>query len=596
MSGLTIYFNENCIVKNRNKDLKIIFQCSESVPNEYYNPINLLINEYPIEIREKVWFWYNEYTLQNLNQTLNSKINWINEKLKFSIIASRFNSGNFIDGDLTNLIKILSILVWSKNKKIKSVKFYGFDKNLQSSIKQLFDFYKISTLIIFNPVSKKKLLSNIQLDKIKVFGSMIKLLIKFILKTKSKNLKKNTIPDYLFIDYLFNLDEKLESKYWGQLPNILKDNKSIEIWHIFVHSKETSSIFEASELVKKLNIKDNKNNIIHRLIDTEMSMKDLFLAYLDLFFIIYYFLRKKNKSIISSLIKTDLSKSFCSGELLNSLLYKNFFNRVLPNDLSRTSIIYVGENLSWEKSLSHISLNKGCRHSIFSIQTSLRFWDMRFYKPFINKKNKTFFPALIACNSKYSYLELSKQLPKKNITIVENNRTFSDKKIFKKSIRSHHSKYIWLIGESSQRKTEKLFNFILRSDYLKKGFKLTFRPHPSDSGMFYKTNRNKFSKILNHEDYRNEDLIIGDSTSSYLLECYLIGRKVIAFSKDCELDYSAFYMTKLKPQIFSNLSEFNNLLNESKKIINPLNKNTIYHFYEKNINYSKWISQFSDNA
>ena len=48
---------------------------------------------------------------------------------------------------------------------------------------------------------------------------------------------------------------------------------------------------------------------------------------------------------------------------------------------------------------------------------------MRFYKPFINITDKNRFPSIIACNSKFSYLQLSKIVQNKYLKIVENNRS-----------------------------------------------------------------------------------------------------------------------------------------------------------------------------
>ena len=52
------------------------------------------------------------------------------------------------------------------------------------------------------------------------------------------------------------------------------------------------------------------------------------------------------------------------------------------------------------------------------------------------------------------------------------------------------------------------------------------------------------------EEYENGDLMIGDSTSSYLVESYLMGRKVLVFERQCEINLSAFYMTKMSPNSF----------------------------------------------
>ena len=81
-----------------------------------------------------------------------------------------------------------------------------------------------------------------------------------------------------------------------------------------------------------------------------MNLLDLVHSIFEFFIIIFYSLKSKNNSLIYDLIKKDLSKSFYTSELLNSLIYKNFFYRYLNYDLSKTNIIFVGESF-WEKSL-----------------------------------------------------------------------------------------------------------------------------------------------------------------------------------------------------------------------------------------------------
>lgn len=591
MKDLIIYFDEKFIKDTKNKNQNILFNCSTGFSQNKCISINFLIDEYATEIREKVWFWYKKYSTEKLNESLKSKFRWINEKLKFAILSSRFNSGNIIDSDLINIIKIISIIVWSKNKNIKKIKFYGFKKNFIKPIKNILIFYKINIKLIFEEIPKNNLLKEMDLNIIKGHVSIFKFLFKFIFKRKNhESAKRKKKSNYIFIDYLFNLDEKLNSNYWGEITNILPKGSTVEILHIFVNSKETPDINKANKLIDKLNNKNKKQKILHRLINSEMNLFDLIRSIFEFLLIIFYSLTSKNNSLIYNLIKKDLSKSFYTSELLNSLIYKNFFFRYLNYDLSKTSIIYVGENQSWEKSLSYIALKRNCKKSIFSIQTSIRFWDMRFYKPFINILDNNRFPSIIACNSKFAYLQLSKIISNKYLKIVENNRSNINYKVISKFKNKRETKFIWLIGEYSKNKTEQIFDLIIKSNYVKKNYKLVFRPHPSDSGDFYNKNKNIFHKMDDEDEYENGDLIIGDSTSSYLVESYLMGRKVLAFIAQCEINLSAFYMTKMSPNYFSNLNELNYYLNSYKKIEKANNKNLTYYFYEKKVDYAKWIS------
>lgn len=595
MKDLNVYFDEKFIKNTKDKNHNILFNCSPNFSLDKYKSINFLIDDYANEIREKVWFWYKKYTTEKLNESLTSKFRWINEKLKFAIISSRFNSGNIIDSDITNIIKIISIIVWSKHKKIKKIKFYGFNKKFIRPIKNILKFYKINIKLIFEEIPKNNLLKKIDLNILKGHASIFKFLFKFIFKKKRGELPRSTKKsNYIFIDYLFNLDDRLNSSYWGEITNLLPKGSTVEILHIFVNSKETPSISKANKLIDKLNNKKNKHKILHRLVNSEMNLLDLVHSIFEFFIIIFYSLKSKNDSLIYDLIKKDLSKSFYTSELLNSLIYKNFFFRYLNYDLSKTNIIFVGENQSWEKSLSYVAIKRNCKKSVFSIQTSIRFWDMRFYKPFINITDKNRFPSIIACNSKFSYLQLSKIIPNKYLKIVENNRSNINYKKRSKFKKKRKYKFIWLIGEYSKSKTEQIFDLIIKSDYTKKNYKLVFRPHPSDTGDFYNKNKNIFHTIDDKEEYENGDLMIGDSTSSYLVESYLMGRKVLVFERQCEINLSAFYMTKMSPNSFSNFVELNFYLNSYKKI-EKANKKLAYNFYEKNVNYTKWVSVLNEN-
>ena len=53
-------------------------------------------------------------------------------------------------------------------------------------------------------------------------------------------------------------------------------------------------------------------------------------------------------------------------------------------------------------------------------------------------------------------------------------------------------------------------------------------------------------------------------------------------------------MTKMSPNSFSNFVELNYYLNSYKKI-EKANKKLAYNFYEKNVNYAKWVSVLNEN-
>lgn len=600
MTRLIVYFDESYLSDNLDNSYEeILFNSSSKIINDKdIKDINFLIDKNSVEIRNIVWDLYNQDNIKNLNKFFYSKTKWINKYVNLAIKSSRFNFGLSFDSDISNFVKIISIAYWSKQMRIDEIKFYGFSSNWRNSFIALMDYLDSNSIVYFENSKNNNIYDQFNMEIFRGLGSILKYIYKF-----SKNLFFKSRPinnqgvDYIFFDYYFNSKDILKSQYWHNLPEILSKNHKIELWHYFVPSSKKSSIYDAAKTIKKLNTQNNHNNIHHRLIDLELGFKDLIPAIFKFLFISIYFLSKKFKSKFRPFIERDYRKSFFTGELLKFFLMHTYFMRSLGKDLSKTSIIYVGENQSWEKAIADVAVSRGCKNSIFSIQTSLRFWDMRFYYPSITKtkltKNsqKLYFPSIFACNSKFSFNQMSQRMPISSLKIVENLRFNINYNNINKPNKDFSELCVFFIGEYSEKKTHEIFNLIKNSIIEKNNYKIVFKAHPSDNTNFYEKNKKRLIKFDLNDDYFSDNniLIIGDGTSTFLLESFLRGHKVLAFLSKCSLNLSPFYKTPISPPFFSSVKELNDLVSNINNHNRELNQKYIDEFIEPNINLNKWI-------
>jgi len=600
MNNLIIYFDENYIVNDfSNNSLEVLFSSSsEHISSKKIKDINLLIDSYPNEIRDIVWDIYNRDIINHLQNTFYSKNKWINKNIELAIKFSRFNFGLSFNSDIANLVKIISIIYWSKKKDIKEIYFFGFDSSWQKPFIYLLKYLDSKADVSFLKQKKIKFFNKNNLNYLRGLASIIFYSFKFLRKVFYKsNYKTNNNVDYIFFDYFFMNNNNSKSLYWNNLPETLSKNYKIEIWHFFGSTGDNSAILEAKKIINELNKDNHKKNIHHRLIEFELGFKDLLSSMIKFLIIFFYFISKKFKSALFPLIKKDYQISFFSGDLVKSFLLHSFFCRSLPKDLSKTSIIYVGENQPWEKSLADVAIQRGCQNSIFSIQTSLRFWDMRMYKPYItilktlNKNKSQSFPSLFACNSKFSFNQMSIRLPLDILRIVENYRFNFDSSQINYEINKQSKPYILFVGEYSEKKTKEIFNLIKNSIITKEGYKIIFKPHPSDNSNFYYENENKFNNFdkdiikLNNSN----TIVIGDSISTFLLEAFLTGQRVLAFHSKCTLNLSPFYNTRYCPSFFSSVNELNNLILNLNKNHQSIKKEYVDEFVETKKNNFKWL-------
>ena len=601
MNNLIIYFDENYIIDDfSNSSLEVLFSSSlDHTPSKKVEDINLLIDSNPSEIRDIVWDLYNRDTINHLQNTFYSKKKWIDKNIELAIKFSRFNFGLSFNSDIANLVKIISIIYWSKKKDVEKIYFFGFESNWQKPFVYLLKHLDSKADVSFLRTKKNKFFNKNDFNYLRGLASIIFYSFKFLRKIFYRsNYKTNNKVDYIFFDYFFMSNNNIKSQYWGNLPEVLSKKYKIEIWHFFGASGNNSTILEAANIINELNKKNNKKNIHHRLIDFELGFKDLFPSMIKFLIVFIYFITKKFKSTLFPLIKKDYQTSFFSGDLLKSFLLHSFFIRSLPKDLSKTTIIYVGENQPWEKSLADVAIQKNCQKSIFSIQTSLRYWDMRMYKPYItslkslNKNYSQSFPSLFACNSKFSFNQMSIRFPLNFLKIVENFRFNVDPSQINYEINKQTKPYILFVGEYSEKKTREIFNLIKNSLIIKERYKIIFRPHPSDNSHFYNENENKFNnfdKDLINIDNSNT-IVIGDSISTFLLEAFLTGQRVLAFHSKCTLNLSPFYNAPYSPPFFSSVNELNNLILNLNKNHQSIDKEYVDELVEaKTTNYDKWL-------
>ena len=276
-----------------------------------------------------------------------------------------------------------------------------------------------------------------------------------------------------------------------------------------------------------------------------------------------YFFYNKDKINFYYLLKDDFNISFYGEVLVKNLIYMTIFENIFQNIPKQKNLFYLHENQAWEKALFK-SWNKYKNGNLIgNINSTIRFWDLRYFqsKRFDYKSNNI--PDYILVNGKLSQKIASKSNmlndEKKIIEIEALRYQYMKKKFIK-----HHNHNVIIFGDISIKENYEICDALnnLGSEYKKK-FKFYFKPHPTlNIKHINKIKKNfDFLKFLdNNVDYNFFSYSICCGTTSAIIESiyYKIYTTVFIGSNNLNL-------CPLPKKIFDNFS-FNS--NELKIFLN----------------------------
>ena len=518
-------------------------------------------------------------SLKNIKKILGAYIKLDN--LDNTFLLSDFHEKNHLKSKFNNdYIKMKIIDLICKTKKFDKIYFKNIDNFL---IVYLKTFYLKKKLQIINLNSFLKFfLYSFIFFKFTFLKSIFYKLL-FIIK------KIDYSSNFIFQSYYPYLDKKKNSYLLEDqclyFNKISKLSKKSNLWILHSIKNIGTSKFE---FLKYLIL--CKSNITF--LEKEIKFSDYFKLFFLLIsnLLISFKITKKisnENNKLNFFIRYGISKSIISKNFVYSLsayfAYKNIFNKCK----FLKKFIYLFENQSWEKAanINKLSTFKTIAYNHTSISSEYLF----FYISYLDHNSlaiKQSLPNVIAANSSYSKLQLSKYYSNIDIKEVEALRHNHLKNTHYSENKSIQNIFFLLSIDSYE--SEIIYNFIydILNDNRFNSYNIDVKLHPSLKIKMNNIYSNRIN-IINDNDYNhylnNSKYIVCGTSSSSIEAIYaggviLVPNSILTYFKPPIYDFPDMI------NVFNNIDDFYEKLN-SKKDINIDKVNNFKKLYW-NINYS----------
>ena len=302
---------------------------------------------------------------------------------------------------INDSIKLIALQEWLEDKNIKEIKLISSNKNLAICLKNfcikkgiIFKFiyqYKLSPKKFFKDTFK-----NILPSKLKAILWLARK-VKFALKLSNIGIKEyqNCRPDFIFVDYLMNFNEKsllkgeFQSNYWGNLINIIEENSINALWiHLPVNlGRNISFLNNKKDVIKyfqefHLNSEKLQNHVI---LDSFLNFNILKQSFLD-----WQKISKKGEEInlenklpkikdlnLWPLYKEEWKDSINGVLCISNCIMFNLFNKAFNLKNNNIKLIYLLENQSWEFAMIQAYRKNISGDIIGYIHSCVSYWDLR---------------------------------------------------------------------------------------------------------------------------------------------------------------------------------------------------------------------------
>lgn len=511
--------------------------------------------------------------------------------LKMSLINEK---NPFKSEAIFDCLKLLTIELIVKKKKIKNIFYHGKKYNLDKSLKNF------CSQININYYKKKLIFFNSNFKFVFFLKGSLFFIIQFIKNFKLKsNLKKfSTISIFSYFVHLKSVTgSKFNSNLWGNLTKYLNSKKkNINWFHFYVPSNQIKKAQIANLMQKKFNLNKYEN---HNFINSFLTNLNFIKSYY--FFLIFcsrnffstkvnynFFQNKFSKTNFYFFLKEDFFSSLFGVTLIYNIMNILTFDKLLKEIPRQKYGIYIIENQSWE--YCFIKLWKKYNHGkiIAYFNSSIRFWDLRYLK----KKNEFYAldenPDLYLINSKIFKLEAKKiGYPLKKLFLVEALRYNK----LTPALKIKKNRKILIVGDILFNQTDNLLKFINKITVKLNSYKFYLKPHPT---MTYKSinifkTKYPYLKItsINSDKFKNFEFVICSNGTSANLDCLAQRLNFCSIKPYNSLNlypiekYQKIFQVKdhkdlinriKKPQYFKDIKIFEKAknLNKIQKILNKI--------------------------
>lgn len=577
--------------------------------------ISKFIEENDSEIKKRFMHWVESIGGTKIDDiTLNSTLLlpdnfsywWLSEFVELSNFQK---SKNF-----NTVLKIIALSLWLEKNEVQLIEIQSNNLKLLTAIDQIAKKFGIkvlqpSSLITSIKHKLKSLIINF-IYRIKSLFFLPFFMIKhrkLINKKLTKDLKIK--GEHTFVSYfnnfnyhsLFN-ENFFESHYWGGLSRYLKERNIDTNWLHFSLENEGQKFAELGknlqDTILGLN-NDASNSQSHFFVESFFSLNAASLAiraFTRIFFQAFLLQGKLKKDVLYfDLVKTEFVRSFQSHHTFKNILYFYLIREFLDFVQPQKKIVYLHENLPWEKSLAYLSKKSSRSILLGSLHTNVRFWDLRY--AYQNKlsaaNNHTLIPDYYCYNSNFQKESLLKQgYPAEQTLSVEALRF---ENLLKNTSNNsepiqHDLPIILLLGCYVTENTQNLIDLAekINSEF-KNEFRFFLKPHPASSmGSMNSKINITISNIDIIELINKANIVLANSITTAALDAYLLNKRVFVYLKPGDLNLSP--LREIDESVFFSYRK------DLVEILKDLNNNQQFHkfdvstFYFFDEQYSNWMN------
>lgn len=498
---------------------KLIFKKDKKVVKEIYwhknfnsstNIISLVnyIDKNSITLRQKLLNFFDE--IENSNKSLINDF-YIEKNFNYWSLTNFSEKNLYKKNHFFKILKSLVLLDISDDIVFDDIIININDKDVVNILKNKF---KNKNIVIQKRI-ENKVNKNFIYEIISLFKAIIFIFSK-IFYTKKKNKYDQNRNLFISFSAYINLNflkkKKFASLFWGNINNISKCN----FLHLFIENEKIKTFNNFKKKIFQI----KNDNEIHDFLDSYINLKNIFQIIVKSLKIKFRFFLLKKKFIVEyknlntvGLIYYDLNQSFLYFNILKKIYYFYLFDSFFKQNKFCADCFFIYENQPWEKSLIY-NWKKYNNKKIFGvINSSVRFWDLRYSKANINSD-------YILTNGKDSYEKLLDfNFDKSSIKIVESLRY----NFFEKNNSLKKTNKVLVVLDYLDKSNLNLLNVLDKSNQLK-SYGLKFQKHPLKKNINLKSY--SFNVIENNMNDTIYDFVICTNRTTAAVEYYLRGFKV----------------------------------------------------------------------
>lgn len=563
--------NERILLKKNQKIVKEIFWNEVAIKKRNQICLSDYIEKYSKNLRAKLLTLLEDAEYQNKKYIKSFKLY---KDFNFWNLTNFREKNLYKKNNFYKITKVLALLEIVEHSEFDDIQIFFKNKYNTKRLSHLIKKSKcqktLLTTINFN------FLKHLFYEVLNIFRGMIFLISKFFYSNKKYKINSKYNLFFSFFTYLDKTKQKnkiYKSLFWGDISNYTCSN----FVHLYLPSQKSSNFNSLNNTISQF----NNSNEFHNFLDSYSSFEmivNVFKTSLKLK-IKYFFNKKKYKLFyknynLSYLLILNLRESFYFYNIIKKIYYFYLFEIFFKKNNFESNCFYIHENQPWEKSLIY-HWKKNQNKKIYGVvNSSIRFWDLRFAKNKIN-------PDFLLTNGKDSLSKVIDFGYDRNKVLNVETLRYQKKSPIKNNIKKRTNKLL-IIFDYLKSSNNHLLKVLNETKNISK-YDVYLKEHPLTKIRDVKLNfKYKFFNENNKLD--NYDLVICTNKTSAQIDYLILGYKLAIFLEPNSFNFSPLKGSK-ECTFFSSSLDLHVILSKKKVKFNNTNKDK---FFLVDKHYKQW--------